>query len=123
MVYSQRTMHLWVVAKNGKVVRDWKVSGRRDWPNPGSYRVFSKSATSSSPISHVTFRWMIRFTQGHSLSIGFHSIPRDSQGRPIQTLEQLGHPVVGGGCVRSRDADARWLYDWAGVGTSVVVLG
>src|SRR4051812_10335997 len=32
IVYSQSEMHVWAVNERGHVVRDWKVSGRPDWP-------------------------------------------------------------------------------------------
>jgi lipoprotein-anchoring transpeptidase ErfK/SrfK len=116
-------MHVWAVNAKGHVVRDWPVSGRPGWPKEGTYHVFSKALWSRSSIADVGFRWMVRFAHGHTTSIGFHNIPYDSAGRPIQTHKQLGHPVRGGGCVRSADKDARWLYAWAGIGTTVVVIG
>ena len=115
-------MHVWAVNGHGRVVRDWKVSGRRDWPVAGTYHVFSKSAWGRSTVSDVGFRWMVRFAHGHTTNIGFHQIPYDSAGRPIQSTKQLGHPVPGGGCVRSGATDAEWIYRWAGIGTTVVVL-
>lgn len=122
VVYSQRSMHVWAIDAKGRVVRDWKVSGRRDWPNSGTYHVFSKSLWSRSSTIDVGFRWMVRFAHGHTTNIGFHNIPYDGAGRPIQSTKQLGHPVAGGGCVRSADKDAHWLYEWAAVGTKVVVI-
>ena len=53
LVYSERTMHVWAVDSHGTVVKDWKVSGRPDWPNAGTYHVFSKSEWSRSTISNV----------------------------------------------------------------------
>ena len=77
---------------------------------------------SRSTISDVGFQWMVRFAHGHSTNIGFHSIPYDSSGRLIQTVKQLGHPVKGGGCVRSQAKNAEWLYRWAAIGSTVVVI-
>jgi lipoprotein-anchoring transpeptidase ErfK/SrfK len=123
IVYEERTMHLWVLGRGGSVVRDYPVTGRPGWPRPGTYHVFSKSASTASPKYGVTFRWMVRFAHGKTLNIGFHDIPRTmGTGRPIQAEEDLGAPVGHGGCVRQRTADAQWLYRWATVGTTVVVL-
>ena len=123
IVYQERTMHLWVVAADGSVVRDYPVTGRPGWPRPGTYRVFSKSLATASPKYGVTFRYMVRFAHGRTLNIGFHDIPRAmGTGRPIQAEADLGAPVGHGGCVRQRTADAQWLYGWATVGTTVVVL-
>lgn len=71
----------------------------------------------------MTFRWMVRFAHGEKARIGFHDIPRwASNGRAIQAEEALGDPIGRGGCVRQSAENARWLYGWAAVGTTVVVL-
>ena len=53
-------------------------------------------------------------------NIGFHEIPKKN-GVPVQTC-QLGQPLSGG-CVRQATPDAMYMWDWAPVGTEVVVLG
>jgi len=64
---------------------------------------------------------MVRFAHGsHDGNIGFHAIPIQ-YGRPVQTLEQLGQPLSGG-CVRQAPEDAIWMWNWAQIGTVVVVL-
>ena len=116
-------MHLWVVAADGTVLRDYAVTGRPGWPRPGTYRVLSKAVATVSPKYGVTFRYMVRFAKGRSLMIGFHDIPRArGTGEPIQSEASLGAPIGRGGCVRQRTVDAHWLYDWANVGTPVIVL-
>lgn len=123
IVYTEQVpQHIWLVNADGRVERDFAASGRRDWPRAGVYHVFSKSAWGSNPGYGVTFRWMVRFTIGHTAAIGFHSIPRYRDGRPMQTLAQLGQAVGRGGCAHSADPDARYLFDWARIGTKVVVL-
>ena len=64
---------------------------------------------------------MVRFARGDKLAIGFHGIPRDSSGRPLQGDDDLGG-FRSAGCVRQSDGDAAYLYEWAPVGTTVVVL-
>jgi hypothetical protein len=113
---------VWLVDGRGRVVRDFPVSGRKDWPRPGAYRVFSKSPRSWSSTYGVTFRWMVRFAHGHRADIGFHTIPRYPSGKKMQRLSSLGRPVGRGGCPHSADEDARFLYRWASVGTKVVVV-
>jgi lipoprotein-anchoring transpeptidase ErfK/SrfK len=66
-------------------------------------------------------RYMVRFTQGERAAIGFHDIPRDDQGRPVQTRAQLGRPLSSG-CIRQARPDAIALWRFAGIGTSVVVV-
>ena len=53
-------------------------------------------------------------------NIGFHEIPTQ-YGRPLQSIWQLGQPLSAG-CVRQAPSDALWMWNWAGLGTKVVVL-
>ena len=123
IVYSEKVpQHVWLIDAKGCVVRDFKASGRKDWPRPGVYHVFSKSPTSSSGVYGVRFRWMVRFAHGRAASIGFHTIPTYPNGRYTHPVSQLGLAVGHGGCVHSTNADALFLYRWAPVGTTVVVL-
>jgi len=62
---------------------------------------------------------MVRFTQGFNDPIGFHSIPL-MDGERMQTRAELGTPLSHG-CVRQAFPDARALWRFAPVGTSVVV--
>lgn len=94
----------------------------RGQPKPGKYSVFSQSLTSFSPeLQGVTFRYMTRFAIGRNGgNIGFHEIPVRN-GKPMQTVEQLG-TFRGSGCLRSSTEDARFMYAWAKPGTTVVVV-
>jgi hypothetical protein len=122
IVYSERVpQHIWLVNADGSVARDFAASGRVNWPRTGTFRVFSKSLRSNNARYGVTFRWMVRFTIGHASAIGFHSIPRYYNGRPMQSVAQLGQAVGKGGCPHSADANAQFLYTWAHIGTRVVV--
>lgn len=123
IVYSMKVpQQVWVIDGAGRVLRQFKASGRTDTPRAGSYRVYSKSELGSNPDYGVTFRYMIRFTYGRAAAIGFHSIPRTYDGELVHPLSQLGQPVGEGGCPHLAGPDARWLYSWAGVGTKVVVV-
>ena len=122
VVYSIARQRVWVVNKSGSVIRTFLVSGRRDRPLKGTYRVFSQSPESFSPLEPgVTFRYMTRFAKGlNGINIGFHEIPR-KDGKPMQTVGQLGTPL-GSGCLRSSTDDAMFIYRWARPGTQVVVV-
>ena len=123
IVYAERTAHLWVVAADGTVLRDYKVTGRIDRPRAGTYKVWSKSEHTSNPKERLTFDLMVRFAHGYTgVPIGFHTIPRTYAGVPIQSESQLGTAVGQGGCVRQSRVDAEWLYSWVHVGDTVVVL-
>jgi lipoprotein-anchoring transpeptidase ErfK/SrfK len=123
IVYAERSAHLWIVAADGTVLRDYKVTGRIDRPRPGTYRVWSKSEHTSNPKEKLTFDLMVRFARGYTgAPIGFHTIPRTYSGTPIQSESQLGTAIGRGGCVRQSRVDAAWLYSWVRVGDTVVVL-
>ena len=123
IVYAERAAHLWIVAADGRVLRDYKVTGRVDRPKPGTYHVYSKSPTAVNPGERLTFDLMVRFAYGVTgARIGFHTIPRYYDGRPIQAEKDLGRAIGMGGCVRQSRVDARWLYAWSRVGDTVVVL-
>jgi hypothetical protein len=64
---------------------------------------------------------MTRFAIGpDGGNIGFHELPLRN-GKPMQTVDQLG-TYQGSGCLRSTTADAQFIYHWAHLGTSVVVV-
>jgi len=127
VVYSKPRQRLWTVNGDGTVERTYLISGRLTYnqPSPGTYSVFSKSLTTCNiKKPYLCWRYMVRFTKGpDGDNIGFHEIPVDTRtGQPVQTLSQLGQPLSNG-CIRQAPADALYMWNWAGVGTKVVVLG
>ena len=118
VVYSKSEQRVWLVEEDGTVSGSWLVSGRRNLPAPGDYRVYSRSMWSKSGSSRL--QYMVRFAHGRRLRIGFHAIPINRRGRPIQSESQLGTPRSNG-CVRQRNADAETLWNWAPIGTAVRV--
>ncbi len=120
IVYSNSGQRVWLVEENGYASHSWLVSGRRGAPSPGTYRVFSKSPASSS--GSLRLPWMSRFVVASSgKAIGFHGIPLRTDGTPIQTDAELGQ-FRSHGCVRMNQQAVKVLYDWAPIGTPVVVL-
>ena len=122
IVYANRQQRVWVINADNEVIRTFPVSGMLGQPGKGTFRVFSKSPTSYSPeFAGVTFRFMTRFAIGRNGgNIGFHEIPiRNS--KPMQTVDELG-AFKGSGCLRSSTQDARFIYQWATLGTKVVVV-
>lgn len=119
IVYANSQQRVWLVEEDGRVIGSWLVSGRKGLPRSGTYRVASKSRYSSAGGGRVRMQYMVRFAKPRRLWIGFHSIPVSRRG-PIQTESQLGTPRSAG-CVRQRLSDAETLYNWAPVGTKVVV--
>ncbi|MFC5679477.1 L,D-transpeptidase [Aeromicrobium endophyticum] len=121
IVFSQSDQRVWLVAGDGTVERTYLVSGSRfDNLDPGSYRVQSKTRDATAFDASGTMEYFVRFATGYSEPIGFHSVPRDNAGRLEQTKAQLGTPLSAG-CVRQWKNDAVALWEFAPVGTPVVV--
>jgi lipoprotein-anchoring transpeptidase ErfK/SrfK len=122
VVYANKEQRVWVINDDNVVIRTFLVSGMKGQPKRGSYTVFSQSTSSFSPeLAGVTFRFMTRFALGRNGgNIGFHEIPLRN-GKPMQTVEQLG-TFLGSGCLRSSTEDALFIYRWAKPGTRVVVV-
>jgi hypothetical protein len=122
IVYSNAAQRVWLVGADGIVEQSHAVSGRRGVPAPGTYAVWSTSTVAWAGHGGITMRLMVRFA--HSASggnIGFHTIPTYADGRPLQSDDELGE-FRSSGCVRQSEADARYLWDWADLGTTVVVV-
>ena len=122
IVYANRQQRVWVINADNEVIRTFPVSGMLGQPGKGTFSVFSKSPTSYSPeFAGVTFRFMTRFAIGRNGgNIGFHEIPIRNN-KPMQTVDELG-AFKGSGCLRSSTQDALFIYQWATLGTKVVVV-
>jgi hypothetical protein len=123
IVYANTAQRVWIVEADGTVVDTYLVSGREGVPAPGQYEVFSKSELAFAGHDDITMQYMVRFTKSPTsdLAIGFHSIPNRGDGTPMQTEEELGE-YHSAGCVRQSLGHAAALYEWADVGTVVIVL-
>jgi lipoprotein-anchoring transpeptidase ErfK/SrfK len=124
IVYDKALMTVWLVNKKDEVVGRFPVVGRWDRPVKGEYKIYSKSPSSRNIESRVTFNYMTRFAYGNDnkTPIGFHDIPKYSNGKMMHGLDQLGLPIARGGCVRMAPEDAKQLYKWAKIGDRVIVL-
>ena len=120
VVYSVSQQRVWLVEHDEVVSASWLVSGRKGIPKPGTYSIYSRSRWSSASGGRVRMEFMLRFVKTKGLAIGFHSIPVDRRGRPIQSESELGQPRSKG-CVRQARADAEHLWNWAPDGTVVRV--
>ena len=122
IIYSNSQQRVWLIDGNENLVDTYPVSGRKGIPYVGTYSVFSKSVNAWAPYGGITMKHMVRFvrpgTWGNQWSYGFHSIPRYSNGQPMQTEDELGY-FRSGGCVRQADHKAAALFAWADIGTVV----
>lgn len=121
IVFDQSDQRVWLIEANESVDRTYLVSGsRHDNLQPGTYSVQSRQRQAVSFDYTGTMEYFVRFATGRNAPIGFHSIPVYNNGQPEQTVEQLG-TALSAGCVRQRKSDAKYLWDWAPDGTTVVV--
>lgn len=121
VVYAVTAQRVWLVNDDGSLLGTWLVSGRAGEPNPGSYAVFSRSRHARAQRPGITMEFMVRFARTPGLPIGFHAIPVNRRGAQIQSIEQLGS-FQSLGCVRQRYEDAAVMWDFAQIGTPVIVL-
>ncbi len=122
VVYERQSQRVWAVDENERVVRSWLVAGSRFTNEvPGTHRVYSRSETSIAWDGTYRFNKMVRWYDSARGALGFHSIPFDTAGRPQMTEAELGERLSAG-CQRQADLDADFLWDFAPVGTTVVVL-
>lgn len=122
-VFSQTEQRVWIVGDDGQVERTYLTSGSvEDNLRPGTYQVYSKSRWAVGIDDSGVMQYFVRFAHGtdSGASIGFHSIPTKN-GHPLQTIAQLGTPLSHG-CIRQKTADAIAMWDFADIGTEVVVV-
>jgi lipoprotein-anchoring transpeptidase ErfK/SrfK len=113
---------VWLVGPAGRVMRTYLVSGSRVGNlSAGRFEVYSRSRHAIGYTGSTTMDYMVRFTQGRNAAIGFHDIPVDRRGRPVQSIAELGTPTSAG-CIRQRTVDAKAMWSFARLGTDVVVV-
>ena len=122
IVFAMADQRVWLVGEeDDDVERSYLVSGSlTDNLHPGTYSVYSKSEEAVGIDDSGTMKYMVRFAHGPNAAIGFHDIPV-LDGAKVQTVDQLGTPQSHG-CIRQLRADAKALWDFAPVGTTVVVV-
>jgi hypothetical protein len=122
VVFDMSDQRVWLVRGNGTIERTYLVSGSRvDNLQAGTYEVYSRSLHATGYTGTTTMNYMVRFTTGDEAAIGFHDIPVNASGRPVQGLDELGNPTSAG-CIRQRTMDARRMWAFAQTGTRVVVV-
>jgi hypothetical protein len=67
-----------------------------------------------------TFEYFVKFAQGRTSAIGFHAVTKLNDGRFVYARDDLGTARTPG-CVEALPNDAKALWEFAPVGTPVVV--
>jgi len=121
VVFSEGRQRVWLVGEGDVVERTYLVSGSvYDNLDLGTFEVYSRSEQALGIEDSGSMRWFVRFAYGDTgAAIGFHDIPVD-EGAKVQTPAELGTPTSHG-CVRQRTRDALAIWEFAPVGTTVVV--
>jgi hypothetical protein len=119
IVYCNSCQRVWLVEEDDWVFWSYPVSGRRSYPEPGTYKVIRKVHPGMS--HDLRLPYFVGFTYGTTTDVGFHGIPVRRNGSQIQSDSQLG-TYRSAGCVRQSQPAAKLLWDFAPMGTKVVVL-
>ena len=121
VVFDQEAQRVWLVKADESVERTYLVSGSiYDNLDPGSYSVYSRSKHAWGVDDSGTMKFMVRFAYGAEAAIGFHDIPV-LDGEKVQPRTALGTPQSHG-CIRQKTPDAKALWEFAPLGTTVVVV-
>lgn len=114
---------------NGRPLSEFAITSAKDQPDPGKYKVYSKSvkAYSYASGSYTTMTYFTAFARGEKTGarVGFHSVPKYRSGAYIQPLSSVGSMEMFGktaGCVRVRPTQAVTIFRWLRIGDSVVVI-
>lgn len=122
VVYDRAGQRVWAVGDSGEIIRSWLVSGST-YSNelPGVHEVYSRSDMSTAWNGKAWLPQMIRWLKTERGAIGFHAIPLHvNDNSPYQTSAELG-TRLSGGCQRQHNLDAAFMWEFATVGTPVIV--
>jgi hypothetical protein len=118
IVYCNSCQRVWLIEEDNWVMTSYVVSGRRNYPRNGTYKVIRRINPGWSKTLRLPY--FVGFTYGSTTDVGFHGIPLESDGDPIQSDRELGQ-YRSHGCIRQNQFTARVLWDFAPMGTTVVV--
>ena len=123
LVYDRNGQRVWAVGDDNVVIRSWLVSGSKyNNETPGTHKVYSRSDVSTAWNGKAYLYKMVRWLKTDIGAIGFHALPiHVEDNSPYQTDAELGQRLSGG-CQRQANLDADFTWDFAQVGTPVVVI-
>ena len=123
LVFERAGQRIWAVGEDNVVIRSWLVSGSKyNNETPGTHAVYSRSDVSTAWNGKAFLYKMVRWLKTDIGAIGFHALPiRRSDNTPYQTDAELGNRLSGG-CQRQANLDADFTWDFAQIGTPVIVI-
>ncbi len=126
VVISQRQNYVWLVGAGGRVVAQGGMADNTGVLSRGGYRVGDKCGRTARIRENSDVGgslWLPYFVRFAPCGVGFHQIPvRKSTGEQIHADWMLGTDLQQShGCIRVSRALAGRLWDFARVGTRVVV--
>ncbi|MGA4840146.1 hypothetical protein [Streptomyces sp. G45] len=113
VVYSLGADRVWLVGESGKAKRTYKVTPSTVDPSVGQYTVTSRSGQVTGS-DGVQIEHVVRFTSVDGVAIGFSAALDGSTEKP--------DPGKKTGGVRSSREDGNAMWDFAIIGTKVVVV-
>lgn len=119
---KQSMMYLF---SGGTVIASYRVSTGKYYPTPtGTFTIFNKSPLAFSDIYSVWMPYWMGFYYSNKLnaSFGIHEIPYAlvNGKKRVNPGDEVGTPSTGG-CVALSFGDAKKVYEFAGLGTVVVI--
>ncbi|MFH8514902.1 L,D-transpeptidase [Streptomyces gelaticus] len=115
VVYALEDRRVWLVDADGKATRTFEVMPSTLNPLPGTYRVNTpRSGAPTKGSDGVMIEHVVRFAMVDNVAVGFSAAVDGSMESPDPTLKTGG--------VRMSRADGDAMWDFALVGTKVVVL-
>ncbi len=123
LVFERAGQRIWAVDEDNVVIRSWLVSGSKyNNETPGTHAVYSRSDVSTAWNGKAFLYKMVRWLKTDIGAIGFHALPiRRSDNTPYQTDAELGNRLSGG-CQRQANLDADFTWEFAQIGTPVIVI-
>ncbi|WP_067420279.1 L,D-transpeptidase, partial [Carbonactinospora thermoautotrophica] len=114
VVYSLSKQRVWLIDERNRVVRYYAVSGPRRSLPVGAYKVYERASTLADDPNGPPAQYVVRFAYGRDgKPLAFETVPG------VDLLATGGQPSRD---VRQRAADARALWDFAPVGTKIIVI-
>jgi len=122
IVFDRAGQRVWAINSDNVVVRSYLIAGSKySNETPGVHEVYSKSEMSTAWNGKAWLPLMVRYLKTDIGAIGFHAIPiHVEDDTPYMTEGEMGQRLSGG-CQRQANRDARFMWDFADIGTTVVV--